>query len=116
MSALKERTHSEPEVLIEEARRRQRRRRAWLGGLAGVLAALMAGWVLLLGGGGDPPAPTGHAPAAIHGSLPSGIIARAADPSGGLPWGTRLVRTRGYSCVQVGRLSGGQLGEVGVDN
>ena len=40
MTALKDRTQPEPEVLIEEARRRQRKRRAWVAGLAGLLAAV----------------------------------------------------------------------------
>lgn len=110
---------STPEALIEEAREAQRRRyRRWGGGLLSLF--VLAGGMLLLFGGGSSPAvpsdPSGPAPAVIHGPLPPGIVARAADPAGGLPWGTRLVRTRGWTCVQVGRLSGGQLGEVGVDN
>jgi len=41
----------------------------------------------------------------------------AADPSGGLPWGLRIERTtRGQLCVQVGRVDGTQLGELGLDS
>jgi hypothetical protein len=105
-----------PDALIEEAREVQRRRyRRWGGGLL-FLLVLAGGLLLLFGGGSSPAVPSGSAPAVIHSPLPSGIAARAADPSGGLPWGTRLVRTRGWTCVQVGRLSGNQLGEVGVDD
>jgi hypothetical protein len=44
------------------------------------------------------------------------LALRAADPEGGLPWGMRLVHTtRGEICVQVGRLDGGQLGQLGID-
>ncbi|HEY1689534.1 MAG TPA: hypothetical protein VGF95_11805 [Solirubrobacteraceae bacterium] len=41
---------------------------------------------------------------------------RAPDPAGGLPWGMRVVHTtRGYLCVQIGRVDHGQLGELGID-
>jgi hypothetical protein len=41
---------------------------------------------------------------------------RAADPAGGLPWGMRIVRTtRGFLCVQIGRVQDGMLGELGID-
>ena len=41
---------------------------------------------------------------------------RAPDPAGGLPWGMRIVRTtRGYLCVQIGRVQDGMLGELGID-
>jgi hypothetical protein len=44
------------------------------------------------------------------------LTLRAADPEGGLPWGMRLVHTtRGEICVQVGRLDGDQLGQLGID-
>jgi hypothetical protein len=44
------------------------------------------------------------------------LALRAADPEGGLPWGMRVVRTtRGQVCVQIGRVDGGQLGELGLD-
>jgi hypothetical protein len=41
---------------------------------------------------------------------------RAADPAGGLPWGMRVIHTtRGLVCVQIGRVDGNQLGQLGVD-
>jgi len=41
---------------------------------------------------------------------------RAADPAGGLPWGMRIIHTtRGLICVQIGRVYGDQLGQLGVD-
>jgi hypothetical protein len=44
------------------------------------------------------------------------LALRAPDPEGGLPWGMRLVHTtRGEICVQVGRLDGDQLGQLGID-
>jgi hypothetical protein len=46
----------------------------------------------------------------------SGIVATAADPEGGLPWGMRIVRTtRGETCLQIGRVQDGQLGVLGID-
>jgi hypothetical protein len=48
---------------------------------------------------------------------PSRLLAlRAPDPSGGLPWGLRLVRTHsGLLCAQVGRVKDGVLGQLGLD-
>jgi hypothetical protein len=44
------------------------------------------------------------------------LALRAPDPEGGLPWGMRVVHTtRGETCVQVGRLDAGQLGQLGID-
>jgi hypothetical protein len=41
----------------------------------------------------------------------------AADPGGGLPWGMRIEHTtRGQLCLQVGRVYGAQLGELGLDS
>jgi hypothetical protein len=41
---------------------------------------------------------------------------RAPDPAGGLPWGMRVIHTtRGLICVQIGRVDGDQLGQLGVD-
>ena len=41
---------------------------------------------------------------------------RVADPQGGPPWGLRLVRTtRGDTCIQLGRVEGGTLGSLGID-
>jgi hypothetical protein len=58
------------------------------------------------------PVPGAHSP---HGSVRLLSIS-VADPSGGLPWGMRIVRTtRGLVCVQVGRLLDGKLGVIGID-
>jgi hypothetical protein len=109
-------TDPDPDALIEEAREvTRRRRRRWASALAVAVGALIAAGLLAFGGGGDPPTFHGKAPVALHGPLPAGITARVADPGGGLPWGIRLVRTGGYSCLQLGRLSGDQLGMVGID-
>ena len=44
------------------------------------------------------------------------MVARTADPRGGLPWGLRVVQTkRGVACVNVGRLSDGRIGMLGQD-
>jgi hypothetical protein len=41
---------------------------------------------------------------------------RIPDPQGGLPWGMRLVRTTsGLLCLQVGRVAGAQLVQLGID-
>jgi hypothetical protein len=41
---------------------------------------------------------------------------RVADPEGGPPWGMRVVHTtRGSTCVQMGRVQNGQLGQLGID-
>ncbi len=98
-----------PDALIPEARELQRRRMRRTG--AALLGALiLAGGVFaLFGGGGTPGVPT------LHGPLPAGIAARTADPTGRLAWGLRVVHTTGWTCVQVGRLSGDQLGLIGKD-
>ncbi|HUN78269.1 MAG TPA: hypothetical protein VMU32_05060 [Solirubrobacteraceae bacterium] len=45
------------------------------------------------------------------------IALLAPDPAGGLSWGLRVLpTTRGQTCVQVGRVQDGQLGELGVDS
>jgi len=44
------------------------------------------------------------------------IALRASDPAGGPPWGARFVATtRGYGCLQFGRVVRGQLGVIGQD-
>jgi hypothetical protein len=44
------------------------------------------------------------------------LALRAVDPEGGLPWGMRVVHTtRGERCVQIGRVSDGQIGQLGID-
>lgn len=38
------------------------------------------------------------------------------DPAGGPPWGLRMVKTsRGFGCVQIGRVNEGKLGVLGQD-
>lgn len=42
---------------------------------------------------------------------------RVPDPQGGPPWGLRLVHTtRGDTCIQLGRVEGGRLGSLGIDD
>jgi hypothetical protein len=44
------------------------------------------------------------------------LALRVADPAGGLPWGLRVERTTaGRTCLQVGRVDGGELGALGRD-
>jgi hypothetical protein len=44
------------------------------------------------------------------------LAVRTTDPAGGPPWALRLVKTsRGFGCVQVGRLVDGKLGVLGRD-
>jgi hypothetical protein len=46
----------------------------------------------------------------------SSILAQTPDPSGGPPWGVRVVNTtRGLTCLQVGRVVNGRLGVLGRD-
>jgi hypothetical protein len=99
---------STPEALIREARERQRRRRRAVTLVAGALL-LAAGLFALLGGSG------GAAGSSVNRPSPVGIAARAADPAGGPLWGVRLVRARGRTCLQLGRLRGDQLGFLGTD-
>jgi hypothetical protein len=83
----------------------------------GTGAALAAG-ILLTGaptGPKVPPVPTAGYGAAI----PAGaqlLPLHVADPTGGLPWGLRTVRTtRDDVCLQVGRLADGTIGAIGED-
>jgi hypothetical protein len=42
---------------------------------------------------------------------------RVPDPAGGPPWGMRTLKTtRGFGCVQIGRVVGGALGVLGQDD
>jgi hypothetical protein len=46
----------------------------------------------------------------------SAIALQVADPAGGPPWGARfVVTTRGFGCLQLGRVVRGQLGVIGED-
>jgi hypothetical protein len=104
--------------------------RAWLSHR---LHAAAVATVLVLGGGAVAIAATGvlngapikpeaaPSPVARNGlpipGAPRGLVARAADPDGGLGWGMRIFRTtRGQVCIQVGREHDSQLGELGVDS
>jgi hypothetical protein len=63
------------------------------------------------------PPPTANTAFGIPAAGGSRLLSlRAADPEGGPPWGMRLVHTtRGALCLQVGRVQGEQLGELGID-
>jgi hypothetical protein len=97
------------------------------------LHALSVAAALLLGGGavalaatgllsGSPVKPEVSPNAAAGNGLPvaaaSAHLAQlAADPGGGLPWGLRIEHTtRGQLCLQVGRVDGAKLGQLGVDS
>lgn len=104
--------------------RRRGTRRFWLAvpALAVLLGtttiALAAAGVILTG---SPVRPrTGLSAGAGEGVPEPGqsrlLPLRVPDPAGGLPWGIRIVHTtRGLICLQVGRVQGGELGELGVD-
>jgi hypothetical protein len=108
----------------QHARARPMRWRRWralaLAGvlvLAGAAAALAASGLLT----GSPVRPGGPLSPTVGDGIPapggSQLLGfRVADPAGGLPWGLRIVHTtRGYVCLQVGRVQGGELGELGID-
>jgi hypothetical protein len=97
------------------------------------LHALSVAAALVLGGGAVALAATGLLsgspvkpevplnPAAGNGlplsAAPAHLALRTADPGGGLPWGLRIEHTtRGQLCLQVGRVDGTRLGELGVDS
>lgn len=104
--------------------------RSWLSRR---LNAAVAAVALLLAGGAVAVAATGVltgtpvkpeaplSPVAGNGlPLPHGgahLVIKASDPSGGLPWGMRVLHTtRDQLCVQVGRVQDGQIGEIGLDS
>jgi hypothetical protein len=86
--------------------------------LATATITLAATGVILTG---SPVGTSGHQKPAVGFGVPapggSRLLAlRASDPAGGLPWGMRIIRTtRGYVCVQIGRVDHGRLGELGID-
>ncbi len=106
------------------------RRRSWFSNrlhALSVAAALVlgAGAVALAATGllsGSPVKPEVPPNAAAGNGLPvagasAHIALLAADPDGGLPWGMRIEHTtRGQLCLQVGRVDGAQLGELGLDS
>ena len=106
------------------------RRQRWFSNRLHALSVTAA---LVLGGGavalaatgvlsGSPVKPEVPLNAAAGNGLPvAGASAHlallAADPGGGLPWGMRIEHTtRGQLCLQVGRVEGAQLGELGLDS
>jgi hypothetical protein len=124
------------EGLVKAARRQetpvltQGRLRAWLSRhlnavAAATILALSGGAVALaatgvLSGAPVKPEPRPNASSGngvpIPGAGSAGVLT-VADPAGGLPWGARVLHTtRGQVCIQVGRLRGGQLGELGEDS
>jgi hypothetical protein len=109
--------------------RRQRRRWSWrvrrLPALAiAALLVLVGGAVAIAATGlleGSPVAPeTTPSPVAGNGLAvahqPSALVVSTADPEGGLQWGMRVFHTtRGQVCMQVGRVEGSQIGELGTE-
>ncbi|HEX3509971.1 MAG TPA: hypothetical protein VHT27_02610 [Solirubrobacteraceae bacterium] len=83
-------------------------------------SALAARGLLVSGAPVQLPAGTPLAPRSALGIPRAGGAAllplRAADPAGGPPWGARFVATtRGYGCLQIGRVLRGQVGVIGRD-
>jgi hypothetical protein len=76
----------------------------------------VAGW---FGKGSSPIYHPASATSGLGKVLPRGgqlLPIRVADPDGGPPWGIRLVKTnRGETCIQVGRVVDGQIGQLGID-
>jgi hypothetical protein len=86
--------------------------------LASTTIALAATGVILTGAPVRPEAQPN--PAVGQGApLPGAsqlLSLRVPDPEGGLEWGMKVVRTsRGELCVQIGRVQGSQLGQLGID-
>lgn len=120
--------------LAAAARRQEGRNngsRFWMGRLRRGPAVVIAVVLVLVGGAaavaasglleGAPVKPEAGR-SAVHGNgLPlgkaGGLAVRTVDPSRGLSWGMRVVHTtRGQVCVQVGRVDGSRLGELGTDS
>lgn len=110
--------------------RRDGRRLAWrpnrLRLLIISLAALLVTTTIALAAGGVIPIGSSVPPTKLHADRGLGVPVKAggsrllpmrvADPVGGLPWGMRIVRTgRELVCLQVGRVQGSMLGELGID-
>lgn len=86
--------------------------------LASATIALAASGVILTGAPVRPEARPD--PAVGQGApLPGAsrlLSLRVPDPEGGLEWGMKVVRTtRGELCIQIGRVRGTQLGQLGID-
>jgi hypothetical protein len=102
------------------------RRRWWRPGVALVALPLVVGAVAVAATSGILSGEPVKNPPGVHPNPKSGVGvvvgqgrllgARAADPSGGPEWGVRLVKTsRGFGCLQLGRLVDGKLGVLGRD-
>jgi hypothetical protein len=99
-----------------------RRRRVALSLALAAVALMGAGGGALLLAAGRPVAPAFELPAMPTVGLgrtlaPSLALLplRVADPTGGPPWGMRVIRTtRGLACIQAGRVLDGRLGGIGV--
>jgi hypothetical protein len=88
--------------------------------VSGTAAALAASGVIGLGTPASFPPPAAISPHSGDGMPeggPGGLLAlRVADPTGGPPWGLRYFTTsRGFGCLEVGRLVDGRLGLLGQD-
>ena len=113
-----------PPTLSAAPPRRSRRRPAWWPLVAIIAplvltAAALAASSLLSGAPYDPP--WGHQKPQVDLGIPVAggtrlLPLRVPDPAGGPPWGLRVVRTtRGYECVELGRVVNGQLAVLGQD-
>lgn len=106
------------------------RLRAWLSrhvrAIVVSAAALLSGGAVALATTGvlsgspvapeQPPRPSAGNGVPVRGA-DTAILATVPDPSGGLPWGLRVFHTtRGEVCIEVGRVQGGRLGEIGEDS
>ena len=110
--------------LAQRLTRARRGSRLWLA-IPGIALLLVTTTIALAATGvilnGAAVSPSGSQSPVAGAGLPlpgqSRLLAlRVPDPSGGLPWGMRVVHTtRGLVCVQIGRVQDGQLGELGID-
>ncbi len=105
------------------------RRRSWWRQRSRVLPAAIAAAVLVGAGGSALLFAPGRAvpPAFVLAANPNVGLGqpikpslallpmRVADPTGGPPWGMRVIRTsRGLACIQAGRVQGASIGALGV--
>jgi hypothetical protein len=116
----------EIERIAAQAGEVKRRRRWWRPGVALVALPLAVAAVAVAATTGVLSGEPVKNPPGVHPSPKSGVGvvvgpgkllgARAADPDGGPEWGVRLVKTsRGFGCLQLGRVVDGKLGVLGRD-
>jgi hypothetical protein len=106
----------DPRLAGPQTTRRRRRRVPALGTVASGLSVVIAIGVAILVVTALRHQPVARDAGHGAGSASARVIAAAADPGGGLPWGLRAVHTqRGQTCLQVGRLHGGTIGVLGQD-